>query len=131
MASARPNPVQWLWYALGGRLPQRCRDWVLHDVSGPTWVARHFARAAVQIIPVALVFLVPGPLWIKGVAVLGGVLMGLFYSLAYMDETCENRALKHGFPRGLRYQIRHQRAQAKAAAQRERRRARTTRQPAS
>lgn len=129
MTSGRPNPAQWLWYALGGRLPRRCRDWVLYDVSGPTWVARHFSRAAVQIAPVALVFLAPGPPWIKGVAVLGGVLMGLFFSLAYIEETCESRAHKHGFPRGLCHQIRRQRAAAKAAAQRERRRTRTSRQP--
>lgn len=121
MTIHRPNPAQWLWYAVGGRLPARCRDWVLHDISGPTWAARHFARAVVQITPVLLVLLVPGPLWIRAVAILGGVLMGLFYSLAYMEESCENRAVKHGFPRGLRTEIRRERQKRETAERRQRR----------
>jgi Family of unknown function (DUF5313) len=34
---ARPDPLHWLWYALGGGLPPRYRDWVLHDATAPTW----------------------------------------------------------------------------------------------
>nr|WP_197022498.1 DUF5313 family protein [Saccharomonospora piscinae] len=29
MARRRPNPIQWLWYAAGGRLPSEFRQWVL------------------------------------------------------------------------------------------------------
>ena len=27
----RPAPHRWLWYAIGGRLPERHRGWVLFD----------------------------------------------------------------------------------------------------
>src|SRR5918912_39480 len=85
----RPLPHRWIWYALGGGLPERHRAWVLHDTTARTWWLRHVLRAAVQLaVPIALVLLlVPGPFWIRGMAALGGVLLGLIFSLAYMNET--------------------------------------------
>lgn len=97
---ARPNPAQWIWYAYGGRLPGRCREWVLHDVTCRTWVLRHLSRSLVQISPGLLFLLVPGPLWILAMSLLGGVIMALWYSLAYMEHTCEYRLTKHGYPAG-------------------------------
>ncbi|QUH03216.1 DUF5313 family protein [Saccharopolyspora erythraea] len=96
----RPNPLRWVWYAFGGRLPQRHREWVLHDVTCRTWVLRHLARALVQVSPGALFLLAPGPLWVRAMSVLGGVLIALWYSLAYMEHTCEHRLFKHGYPLG-------------------------------
>src|ERR1043165_8525472 len=49
----RPNPFQWLWYAVGGRLPARLGPWVLHDVTARTWVWRHAARGLVLLVPIA------------------------------------------------------------------------------
>src|SRR3954447_16205173 len=40
----RPGPLAWIWYAIGGRLPERNRSWVLFDVTCRTWLLRHFAR---------------------------------------------------------------------------------------
>lgn len=37
----RPGPLWWIWYAFGGKLPDRYRDWVLHDVTCRTWWLRH------------------------------------------------------------------------------------------
>jgi hypothetical protein len=98
----RPGVLQWLRYAMGGRLPQRYSSWVLHDTTTRTWWLRHIARALLQLaVPIALVVLfVPGPLWIRLMAALGGVLLGLFFSLAYMTETLENRVKQAGFPPG-------------------------------
>ena len=50
----RPNPAQWVWYALGGGLPRRLAPWVLADVTRRTWVARHLVRALVQLAPVVV-----------------------------------------------------------------------------
>jgi len=98
----RPGPLRWLWYAFGGSLPPEHRSWVLHDTTTRTWAVRHLLRAAVQlVVPVALVLLlVPGPFWIRGMAALGGVAMGLIFSVAYMPETTEHRVVRAGFPAG-------------------------------
>ncbi len=98
----RPAPHRWLWYALGGGLPARNREWVLHDTTTRTWWLRHVLRAFVQLaVPIVLVLLlVPGPFWIRGMAAIGGVLLGLIFSLAYMTETTENRVMRAGYPAG-------------------------------
>jgi hypothetical protein len=104
----RPGPLRWLWYAFGGTLPSRYSTWVLHDTTSRTWVLRHVARAFAQLaVPIALVLLlVPGEFWIRGMAALGGVFLGLFFSLAYMPETVEHRAVRAGFPAGTATRIR-------------------------
>ena len=98
----RPGVLRWLWYALGGGLPARHSSWVLHDTSTRTWALRHVLRSMVQLaVPIALVLLlVPGPFWIRAMAALGGVLLGLFFSLGYMAETTENRVKRAGYPAG-------------------------------
>ncbi|NHD15866.1 MULTISPECIES: DUF5313 family protein [Actinopolyspora] len=100
MSRERPNPLQWLWYAYGGRLPARCREWVLHDITCRTWALRHVARALVQVSPGLLLLLLPGPLWISAMSLLGGVIMAVWYSVSAMVETCEHRLAKHGYPVG-------------------------------
>lgn len=59
----------------------------------------------------------PGPFWIRAVAALGGVLMGLIYSLGYIVETTEHRLVKAGYPVGLAERLRGQRdSQARTIA---------------
>ena len=41
----RPDPPHWVWYALGGRLPQRYKGWVLSDATRRHWMLRHEANA--------------------------------------------------------------------------------------
>lgn len=98
----RPGPLWWLWYAMGGGLPPRYRAWVLHDVSAPLWPVRQVLRSMVQLVPVGvlLVLLVPGELWVRLVAVLGGALVGLMYAASFVHLTTEHRAIKAGHPRG-------------------------------
>jgi hypothetical protein len=98
----RPGLLRWLAYSYGAALPPRYREWVLRDVTTRTWRLRHFLRAVVQLLPLLLVIylLLPGPVWVRGSAVLGGALIGLFYSAAYMYESAEHRAMKAGYPRG-------------------------------
>jgi len=104
----RPGVLRWLWYALGGALPARHRTWVLHDTTTGTWGVRHVLRAAVQMaLPVAVVLVVvPGPFWIRGMTALGGLMLGLIFSLAYMSETTENRVKKAGYPAGTAQAVR-------------------------
>lgn len=93
---------QWIWYAYGGRLPQRHAEWVLHDATCRTWVLRHLARSLTQIAPFcALLMFLPGPLSIRLMSISLGLLVGLFYSVCYMGETVEHRVIKHGHPPGI------------------------------
>ncbi len=98
----RPDPVLWVWYALGGRLPRRYREWVLFDATVRTWPLRHFARASVQMSLVAapVLLVVPGPLWIRLVGILLGWLVALQYSLFTMQESVEYRVRRAGYPGG-------------------------------
>ncbi|GAA5162674.1 hypothetical protein GCM10023321_48610 [Pseudonocardia eucalypti] len=98
----RPGPLRWLWYALGGGLPPRYREWVLYDASRDRWVLRHFVRSALQISLVSLpiLMLVPGPAWGRWSALLLGWLVGLQYALWFMDGSVERRVRRAGYPPG-------------------------------
>jgi hypothetical protein len=113
VATQRPNPVQWLWYALGGRLPRHLSPWVLADTTGRTWIVRHLVRAVVQVLPVmALCLLVPPvPLAYRLSAAFGGLLLALMFSIAFMTETVEHRATKAGYPPGMAARVRAERAE--------------------
>jgi hypothetical protein len=110
---ARPGPLQWLWYALGGGLAPRYRDWVLRDTTAPGWWWRQIVRALVQAAPVGVVvgLFIPGSTGIRVLAVCGGIFVALIYIVSFIDEAVEHRAMKAGFPRGY------------AKAERERRKA--------
>ena len=117
--AVRPDPLRWLWYAVGGTLPERNRPWVLWDLTAPTWVLRHFARVMVLFLPLWLLLLVPGPLSLRLSMVAAGYVTGLYFSLSFMEDACERRLLKHGYPAGLNRRIReeaapHERAQVAA-----------------
>ncbi|MDT7667156.1 MAG: hypothetical protein QOD04_6712 [Pseudonocardiales bacterium] len=98
----RPGPARWLWYAVGGGLPPRYREWVFQDATRDGWRPRQFVRSFVQMVPVAVpvLLLVPGPLWIRLAAILLGWLVGLQYALYFLDESVERRVLKAGYPVG-------------------------------
>lgn len=121
----RPTPHRWVWYALGGRLPARHRGWVLHDTTTGTWWLRHIARILVQLaVPIALVLaLMPAEWWVRAAAAGGGLALGLFYSLAYMPETTENRVVKAGYPAGTATAHRERAALVRAQRESERKRA--------
>jgi hypothetical protein len=120
----RPAPHRWIWYALGGRLPERNRGWVLHDTTTGTWWLRHIARSLVQVaIPIALVMtLLPASWGLRAAVAGGGVALALFYSLAYMPETTENRVMKAGYPVGTATEHREHAAQLRQRRESERKR---------
>ncbi len=102
----RPNPLLWLWYAFGGMLPTRYRDWVVRDLTCRTWLVRHFVRVLVVLSPVLgalyLVFgvVLAGPPEVVFLALGLGLSVGMFYSLSYAPESTDIRLTKYGFPRG-------------------------------
>ncbi|MGH3518215.1 MAG: DUF5313 family protein [Haloechinothrix sp.] len=107
MGLNRPNPARWLWYALGGRLPEAHREWVLHDVTTGTWIWRHAARSTVVIAPLASVWLLlPGPLGLRLALVVLATIVAYFYSMAYTEHSCELRLVKHGYPAGTGSRLR-------------------------
>jgi hypothetical protein len=109
----RPNPVQWLWYALGGGLPRELSPWVLADTTGRTWILRHLSRAVVQVMPLLLlcVFVVPVPLAYRLSAAAGGLFLSLLLSMAFMTETIEHRVSKAGYPPGTAARLRAERSE--------------------
>jgi hypothetical protein len=114
----RPTPWQWLRYAFGGRLPRALSAWVLSDTTRAGWVRRHLARSVVQLSPlVALcLFAVPVAFTYRLTAALGGLLVGLMYSVAFMVETTEYRVAKAGYPAGTAARLREERAEQARAA---------------
>ncbi|MGY1820601.1 DUF5313 family protein [Geodermatophilus sp. SYSU D00079] len=116
----RPTAWQWVRYAFGGGLPAELSPWVLADTTEPGWVRRHLTRALVQLLPVLVLCLavVPVPLAYRLSAAAGGLLLGLFFSTAFMTETIEHRVAKAGYPAGTAARVRAERAERE---QRERR----------
>jgi hypothetical protein len=106
----RPGPLRWLWYSLGGGLPPRYREWVLHDVTCRSWALRQVLRSLLVVAPLvaAVLIFIPGPFWIRGLSALGGIIMGLIYSLGYLVETTEHRLVKAGYPVGTGERTREQ-----------------------
>jgi uncharacterized oligopeptide transporter (OPT) family protein len=86
---------------------------VLADTTGRTWIWRHLARAVVQLLPVLTLCLlvVPVPLSYRLSAAVGGLLIGLLFSIAFMTETIEHRARKAGYPPGTAARLRSERAE--------------------
>lgn len=109
----RPTALQWVGYALGAGLPRELSPWVLADTTGRTWVLRHVVRALVQLAPVVvLCLLVPPVPWAYRVsAAVGGLLLGLMFSLFFMEQTVEHRVVKAGYPPGTADRVRAERAE--------------------
>ena len=110
----RPDPLRWIWYAFGGTLSPRYREWVLRDLTGRTRWERQIVRAIVQVVPLAAVLLVAlGFGWIAWAGVGCGLVLALIYSTAYFDPSVDHRLAKHGYPAGTAQRILSERNNAK------------------
>lgn len=106
---------------MGGRLPERLAPWVLHDVTARTWVLRHAARGGVVLLPIAVgCLLVPGPIGLRLAMILLVAIVGVYFSLSYVEEGCELRAVKAGYEHGVARAVRDARKHEQEAAERER-----------
>src|ERR1700738_4372866 len=110
----RPDPLRWIWYAFGGGLGPRYRQWVLHDLTCRTRWERQLARAVVQVAPLAAgVLLALGFGRIAGVGVGCGLALALVYSTASFAPAADHRLVKHGYPPGTAQRILGERDKAK------------------
>lgn len=113
--------MQWLWYAVGGRLPASLNEWVLRDVTAHSWVWRHIAQLSVILVPFAAAcLLVPGPLALRVGMLLLLLIVGTFYSVAYLEDNADRRAIRQGYPEGAAKAIRearHEHEEAEAGIQ--------------
>ncbi|WP_460392136.1 DUF5313 family protein [Actinophytocola sediminis] len=102
----RPNALQWVHYAFGGRLPDRYRDWVLHDTTSRNWLGRYVLRVLVETLPwliagfVVLMLITPLPAGMVLSALAIGLATTLYFTVTSADELTEARLVKHGFPAG-------------------------------
>ncbi|MGV9744446.1 DUF5313 family protein [Rhodococcus zopfii] len=113
----RPSPVQWTAYALGRPLPASMRDWVRNDLVGDHALARHMIRSQIPFLPVYAVFLLlPGPIWLRLSTAGLGLMLSLFFSVAYMAHNRVRRLEKNGLPGDLENERVTQRRAAEQAA---------------
>ncbi|MDA3630569.1 DUF5313 family protein [Saccharopolyspora oryzae] len=114
MSIERPGPARWLYYQLGGRLPERYRDWVLHDATCRTWVLRVLVRGLIPIVPLGAVLFVAlgvfGGAWpIAAGALLLGLLVVARIVLTNSVDSVDSRLVRYGFPPGHASAVRRQR----------------------
>lgn len=107
-APARPGAGQWVGYLFGAGLPGELSGWVLRDTTGPAWLVRHAVRWLTRIAPFAIaVLVVPVDSFGMRVAVVvSALLLGLFFSFAFVAETADRRLVKAGYPPGYGEQVR-------------------------
>lgn len=108
----RPGAPRWLWYAVTGRLIPRYHAWAFHDLTCRTWPLRHLARLLVPAVPVAVLLIVvlPGPVSVRVMAAVTGMVIGLLYSFVFLHESTDRRAVKLGYPSGAVEAARRHRA---------------------
>jgi Family of unknown function (DUF5313) len=95
--SRRPSAIQWVRYALGGRLPADLHGWVRHDLTDADWRLRQILRVLLQAaIPIVVILVLPIPLTLR-ILMAALVLIGaLSVGAAYGDELRERRFRQHG-----------------------------------
>jgi hypothetical protein len=84
-------------FALGGRLPERNREWVRHELTDAGWRSRLTIRHLVVMLPLcAVLALLPGAVWMRiavpglfGICSVGIVAM-------YADDIRVSRLRRHG-----------------------------------
>jgi hypothetical protein len=108
----RPGPLRWIAYAFGRPLPARYREWVLHDVTAPTWLLRHVARILTQLaLPIAaeLIFL-PASIGLRLMVLAAAVPPVVMGSMLFSVERGEHMLVKAGYPAGTGEKTRQERA---------------------
>jgi hypothetical protein len=95
--STRPSAVQWLRYALGGRLPAPLHDWVRHDLTDADWRWRQILRVLLQAaFPIVVILALPIPGMLRILMSVLVLLGALSVGAAYGDELRDRRFRQHG-----------------------------------
>jgi hypothetical protein len=84
-------------FSLGGRLPERNREWVRHELTDVGWRGRLIGRHLIVTVPICVAFaLLPGPLWIR-IMVAGFFLLCTVGVVAlYASDIRVSRLRRHG-----------------------------------
>ena len=108
----RPSALRWLWYCVGGRLPERHRAWVLHDVTCRTWLWRHFARSVLIILPLCTLYLVLMPASLPVRLLTGLTFTGALFLFSLLNSLIDTdrRAVRAGHSVGVPARLRAQQA---------------------
>jgi Family of unknown function (DUF5313) len=125
-AMERPSAIRWIWYALGGGLPMRYREWVLHDTTSGFWLLRHIVRVLVVLIvpTVLLVVLMPTGAYLRALTAFTTDACVVLLTAILASDMTERRLHRMGYPWGTAGTIRSQRQEdaQRASAQRYRQR---------
>lgn len=97
MASGRPGPLRWVYYAYGGRLGPRYAQWVLRDLTSKTWFVRHLVRVLAQWAPSLLLLLLPWPLSFTVLLPLMMLFCAMYMAVSFAWEIRDARLYRHGF----------------------------------
>lgn len=108
----RPNPAQWLWYAVWGPLPERNRVWVLFDATTSTWVLRHFLRILTVIAPpvAAIAIFLPAPGGLRALTAFVTGACAFFLTAVWVNEGTEHRLAQAGWRWGIGPEVRELRS---------------------
>ncbi len=92
-----PGAGRKVLFTLGGRLPDRYREWVRHELTDAGWRGRLTGRHLLVMLPVgAALALLPGAAWIR-VMVPGLFLLCSVGTVAlYADDIRVSRLRRHG-----------------------------------
>jgi hypothetical protein len=95
--TARQSTLQWLRYALGGRLPEPLHDWVRHDLTDADWRWRQLLRVLFQAaLPVLVIALLPAQAGLRALTAALVLVGALSVGAAYGDELRARRLRQHG-----------------------------------
>ena len=119
----RPGLRQWLWYSVGGGLPDRYAEWVLHDITGRTWLLRHALRCVIQLaIPVAAVLIfLPAGIGLRALTAVAAGGAAVMFFVVHTVESTDRKLVRAGYPPGTGEEVRANRsvqAQKRANARR-------------
>ena len=107
------------------------RAYVSSEVGGTVDIVDAKAKLSVREGPIARVLIFQPAGWgLRAAAAGGGLALALFYSLAYMPETTENRVVKAGYPAGTATAHRERAGAARQQRESERKRAAAARRAA-
>ena len=92
-----PGPGGKALFALGGRLPERNREWVRHELTDAGWRGRLLARHLVVLVPVCVVLLIlPGAVWIRLMVLALFLICSVGIVALYADDIRVSRLRRHG-----------------------------------
>jgi hypothetical protein len=108
--TTHPNPLQYLGYSYGRRLPASMKEWVAHDLADHGAVRRHMIRMAIPpLLVLAPLWLLPASLYVHLEMTAPIYIWALLMSLALNKIWRRHRLAQHGLDPNLVDVIRRQR----------------------